>query len=403
MIYLDNAATTPISPRVLEAMMPYLKEEYGNAGTLYGLGRRAAGAIAKARQQVADFIGAKPEQIIFTSGGTEANNLAIVGCRDFLVRIGKKHIVTSPTEHDSVLKSVEAVCKPLPCNNKKCIKDEFYTTYLPVSKILGGSVDTDDVRELIDKSSDIGLISMMAINNEIGVVNPVLDVGEICSSYDILFHTDCVQAAGVVSLNVEEIRCDFMSISSHKIHGPKGIGALYVRDKRYLSAIINGGAEQEFGLRGGTENVANIVGFGEACEIASKGIDDYSKTIIWYKQKFVDILTRKLTEDNLGDIVHINGQQPCFVGKTLSITFKDIDAETLVLMCDAKGLCISAGSACRSHESRPSRVLLAIGLSEDDARSTVRISFSEYNESVEIENAAKIIAKCVKSLKGVAV
>ena len=207
----------------------------------------------------------------------------------------------------------------------------------------------------------------------------------------------------MVKLDVKKMFCDFMSISSHKIHGPKGVGALYVRNKEILSAIINGGAEQEYGLRGGTENVANIVGFGEACELASKGMDDYTKTVTYYKRRFVDILTERLSEDNLEGIIHINGQPPRLVGKTLSITFDGVDAETLVLMCDAKGLCISAGSACRSHESKPSRVLLAIGLSEEDARNTVRISFSEFNESHEISRGAKILASCVKSLRGACV
>lgn len=399
MIYLDNAATTPLSPKVLEAMMPYLKEEYGNAGTLYGLGRRAANAIAKARKQVADFIGAEPEQIIFTSGGTEANNLAIVGSRDYLARIGKKHIVTSPTEHDSVLRAIEAVCKPLSCNNEKCIKDEFYTTYLPVDKYGHISVSGFD-HELLNYD-DIGLTSVMCVNNEVGVLNSIEQIGCSCRKRNILFHTDCVQAAGVVKLDVKRMFCDFMSLSSHKIHGPKGVGALYVRNKEILSAIINGGAEQEYGLRGGTENVANIVGFGEACELASKGMDDYVKTTTYYKRRFVDILTERLSEDDLDGIMHINGQPPRLVGKTLSITFDDVDAETLVLMCDAKGLCISAGSACRSHESKPSRTLLAIGLSEEDARNTVRISFSEFNADYEISRGAKILASCVKYLRGV--
>lgn len=401
MIYLDNAATTPLSPKVLEVMMPYLKEEYGNAGTLYGLGRRAAEAIAKARKQVADFIGAEPEQIIFTSGGTEANNLAIVGSRDYLARIGKKHIVTSPTEHDSVLRAIEAVCKPLSCNNEKCIKDEFYTTFLPVDK--RGHVSVDTFYHEVHNYDDIGLTSVMCMNNEVGVINDIRHIGLACRQNNILFHTDCVQAASAVKLNVDDAICDFMTISSHKIHGPKGVGALYVRNKEILSAIINGGAEQEYGLRGGTENVAGIVGFGEACELASNGMEDYYKTVMFCKKRFYDILEDRLSEDNLAGIMRINGALPRYPGKTLSLTFDGVDAESLVLMADAKGVCISAGSACRSHESHPSRVLLAIGLSEEDARCTVRISFSEFNEVYEVERAAKIIAGCVKALKGAGV
>lgn len=398
MIYLDNAATTPLSPKVLEAMMPYLTEYYGNAGTIYGLGRRAASAIAKARRQVADFMGAKPEQIVFTSGGTEANNLAILGSVDYLNKIGKKHIITSMTEHDSVLRAVKALEKPLCCNDKKCIKDGFYTSFLPVDRY--GRVLIDVLKQYTQKCDDIGLVSIMCMNNEVGVMNDTASVGSVCRKNNILFHTDCVQAAGTIPLKVDEVGCDFMSISSHKIHGPKGVGALYVRDKKYLSAIINGGDEQEFGLRGGTENVAGIVGFGEACELASKGLNEYVSTVIYYKNHFYRLLQNHLSKYNLNGIVRANGI-PYQAGKTLSLTFDGVDAETLVLMSDAKGVCISAGSACRSHESEPSRVLLAIGLSEDDARNTVRISFSEFNELHEIEMAAEVIAKCIKTLREV--
>ena len=401
MIYLDNAATTMIAPRVLDAMMPYLKEEYGNAGTIYGLGRRAADAISKARRQVADFIGAKPEQIIFTSGGTEANNLAILGCKDYLESIGKKHIITTPTEHDSVLRAINALCKQLRHNDSECIKPEFYTSFLSVDKY--GHASVDSLIQKLNNYDDVGLISVMYTNNEVGVLNNIKHIGQLRREKCILFHTDCVQAAGNVPLNVDEIGCDFMSISSHKIHGPKGIGALYVRDKKYLSPIINGGLTQEFGLRGGTENVASIVGFGEACELASKGLDDYSNTIIYYKKLFYKILQDRLAENNLDNDMSINGLLPRYPGKTLSITFKNVDAETLVLMMDSKGVCISAGSACTSHESKPSHVLKAIGLSEDDARSTVRISFSEFNTTYEIERAAKILANCVNTLRGVEV
>ena len=399
MIYLDNAATTPLSSEVLEAMMPYLKEEYGNAGTLYSLGRRAAEAVAKARKQVADFIGAKPEQIIFTSGGTEANNLAIKGSKNYLTKINKKHIVTSPTEHDSVLRAIESLCNPLCYNDKKCIKFRFYTSFLPVDKY--GHIQVDELEHMLYTYDDIGMVSVMYANNEIGVLNNIALVGRICKEKHILFHTDCVQAAGSVALDVTKIGCDFMSISSHKIHGAKGVGALYVRDKRYLSPVINGGLVQEFGLRGGTENVAGIVGFGKACELAGKGIEDYSKTVIYYKKHFCEILKDRLADEHMENDVSINGLLPRYPGKTLSLTFKNIDAETLVLMMDAKGVCISAGSACTSHESNPSHVLKAIGLSDDEARSTVRISFSEFNTEYEIERAAKLLANCVQTLRGV--
>lgn len=401
MIYLDNAATTQISPQVLEAMMPYLKEEYGNAGSIYSLGRRAADAIAKARQQVADFIGAKPEQIIFTSGGTEANNLAILGCRDYLSRIGKRHIVTTPIEHDSVLRTINSFCKPLSCNDKKCIKEEFYTSFLPINKY--GYVSPRDLEQRLDSYGDIGLVSMMYINNEIGTVNPVTQIGELCKKKCTLFLTDCVQAAGQTLLDVNRLMCDLMTISAHKIHAPKGVGALYVKDRQYLTPVINGGSEQEFGLRGGTENVSSIVGFGQACELASRNMRDNNKNILNCKKYFYNLLRYEFSKNNLDGEFWVNGNPVTHNGKVLSLTFKNVDAETLVLLMDTKGICISAGSACTSHESKPSHVLKAIGLSDDDARSTIRISFSESSKPYEMEIAARILANCVNTLRGVGV
>lgn len=394
MIYLDNAATTPLSPQVFEAMLPYLKEEYGNAGSIYSLGRRAADAIAKARKQVADFIGADPSQIIFTSGGTEANNLAILGVKPYLKKIGRNHIITSPVEHDSVLKAVRALC-----SDEMNIKDGFYTSYLGVDKY--GHILYDTLSAIA--TPKVGLVSVMCVNNELGTLNPIRIIGGICRQYGILFHTDCVQAAGTHSIDVNNFACDFLSISSHKIHGPKGVGALYVRDKEYLSPIINGGGAQEYGLRGGTENVAGIVGFGAACELASKNIERNSKTIIGYKKRFCEILKDRLSDYSLENSMRINGLLPNYPGKTLNITFDGVDAETLVLMLDTNGVCVSAGSACQSHESRPSHVLTSIGLTDEQARSSIRISFSEMNELHEVERAAKILANCIKELRDVSV
>lgn len=395
MIYLDNAATTQISPEVLATMMPYLAEEFGNPGTIYGLGKQASTSVANARRQVADFIGAKPEQIIFTSSGTEANNLAIIGTKEYLKRINKRCIITSAVEHESVLRAVKAVCSPMPC----CTKSMFASHILPVSK--RGSVLNDTLKSAITTwGNNAGLVSIMCVNNEIGTLNNLKSIGRICRENNILFHTDCVQAAGTIPLDVDEIGCDFMSISSHKIHGSKGVGALYVRDKKYLSSIINGGSSQEFGLRGGTENVAGIVGFGKACELAAKNLSENVNTVIHYKRRFCDVLKDRLSDDNLDNDMRINGLLPNCPGKTLSITFNKVDAETLVLLMDSEGVCISAGSACQSHEAKPSHVLTAIGLSDDEARSTVRISFSELNELHEVERAAKILANCVRTLRG---
>ena len=253
MIYLDNAATTQVDPRVVEAMMPYLTEQYGNPGSLYKLGRDAKAAVEKAREQVARFMGAKPEQIIFTSGATEANNMVFEITRPFLERTGKTHVITSQIEHKSVLKSV-----------RRLIDDHnFDATFAGLSRSLSG------LPESISQSfgSKTGLVSVMYLNNEIGHAFDVKTIGKLCKRHDVLFHTDCVQAASYRPISVEKIGCDFATISSHKIHGPKGVGALFVKEPDMWQPMICGGDSQEFGLRGGTENVAGIVGFGKACEL----------------------------------------------------------------------------------------------------------------------------------------
>lgn len=381
MIYLDNAATTRISPEVLAEMMPYLEDEYGNPGTVYGLGRRAAGAVAQARQRVADFIGASPEQIIFTSGGSEANTIAIRCTRKHLESIGRSVIITSSVEHDSVLRAADGIIS------------------LQIDVDGSGIIHTDNLEQILDENPGIGLVSIMYVNNETGSVNPVSEIGRVCAEHGVLFHTDCVQAAGCQPVDVSEIGCDFLSLSSHKIHGAKGIGALFVKNKKLLTPQIYGGAMQEFGLRSGTENVAGIVGFGKACELAGQGREKNLEIVSCYKQRFYDRLIRELHGFDLDKIVSINGEPITSNGKTLNLRLEDIDAETLLLMLDAQGVCISAGSACRSHESHPSHVLTAMGLTPDQARDSVRVSFSEYNELAEVENAAHIMAECIISLR----
>ncbi|MDE6148535.1 MAG: cysteine desulfurase [Ruminococcus sp.] len=381
MIYLDNAATTKISPMVLEEMIPYFKTEYGNPGTVYGLGRRAADAVAQARQRVADFIGASPEQIIFTSGGSEANTITIRCTRKYLESNGKGMVLTSAVEHDSVLRAI----------------DHIPSVSVGVDEL--GVVHAEHITQILDMCPDIGLVSIMYTNNETGSVNPIAEIGRVCAEHGVLFHTDCVQAAGCQPIDVSAIGCDFLSLSSHKIHGAKGVGALFVKNKELLTPQIYGGALQEFGLRSGTENVAGIVGFGKACELAGHGREKRLKTVSNYKQKFYDCLIRELREGNLDKIVSINGEPITNKGKTLNLRLEDVDAETLLLMLDAQGVCISAGSACRSHESHPSHVLTAMGLTPDQARDSVRVSFSEFNKSCDVIEAAKIMAECIISLR----
>lgn len=394
MIYLDNAATTRIHPEVLDAMLPYLKEEYGNAGAMYGLGRRAANAVAEARQRVARLIGCEPDQIIFTSGGSEANNLVFAGLRPYLLANGKTHIITSAVEHDSVLKAVKSVCNPLCCNTENVIKSDFGATFLGVNP--NGEVLAGDLLDALTEQT--GLVSVMYVNNETGAVNPVREIGELCRSKNILFHTDCVQAVGFQDINVKDIGCDFLSISSHKVNAPKGVGALYVRDASVLTPMIHGGAAQEFGFRGGTENVAGIVGFGKACEILAQDLKANREKANDLRITFERALKENLSSLGLQHILHINSESE--YSKILNVRFDDVDGQTLLLMLDAHEICVSAGSACRSHEAEPSHVLLAMGLSEDEARDSIRTSFSHMQGTSEVLQAAKVIAHCVATLRG---
>lgn len=383
MIYLDSAATTKIAPEVLAAMMPYLTDEYGNAGTLYGLGRSAAEAVQKAREQVAALFGCTPDHVVFTSGGSESNNTVFKGLRHKLTEQGKKHLIVSAIEHDSVLRAAEALTK-----------DGFYITYIKPSS--DGRISPKAVEAAIQE--DTGLVSVMFTNNETGVTNDINEIGRICRQNEVLFHTDCVQAAGQYPLSVHKNDVGFASISSHKIHGPKGVGALYIREPSIMP-LVCGGSEQEFGLRGGTENVAGIVGLGAAAEIAAINMQEDIIMVSMAKQKFYMELLHKLNEFGIGDTLHVNGGSAIDPGKAINLRFDGVDAQTLLLMLDSKGVCISAGSACRSHESEPSHVLTAMGLTAEEARSSVRVSFSKYNTVGEAEQAARDMASCVCVLR----
>lgn len=371
---MDNAATTKIAPEVLEAMMPYLTECYGNAGTLYKFGRKANEAVQAARENVLRFVGGGKGDIIFTSGGSEANNLVFRGVKNRLKETGRTHILISAVEHDSVLRAAESL-----------IWEGFYVERIPVSP--DGSVSLTELEKRVRE--DTGLVSVMYVNNETGAVNPVNEIGSFCIKHDILFHTDCVQAAGCHDIDAVEIGCDFLTISAHKIHGPKGVGALYTTNSLpVLEPLIYGGASQERGLRGGTENVAGIVGFGKACELVSAHLQEDRTLVSTMKQKFVIGLRAYLKEHGAPDIIHINGGSLMSPGKTVNIRIDGIDNESLILMLDNKDICVSAGSACQSHDTTPSHVLTAMGLAKEEARSSVRVSFSRMNTLEEVEEAA---------------
>ena len=393
MIYLDHAATSPLDPRVLEAMLPYLKEEYGNPGSLHACGRSAKRAVDKARQQVAGFFNCEPEQVIFTSGGTEGNNTVIFGVETQLRRTGKNALIISRVEHDSVWKAAHRMCMKRDFDLAVCDPDG------------SGEITPDAVKDQFERSLDMqdwkpGLVSVMMANNETGVVNDTAAIAHFCHANGMLFHSDAVQAAGILPLDTKNVYpVDFMTVSSHKINGPKGMGALFARDPEILSPLIHGGADQEFGYRGGTENVAGIVGFGLACELAS---EEYAARLRYLTVQHSQFLFRvKSLAAQSGVPLRVNGDVGKILPKTVSLCFPGVDAETLLLMLDARGICLSAGSACRAHENTPSRVLTAMGVSPDDARCSVRVSLSHCNTPSELDAAAEAIVACAARLRGV--
>lgn len=384
MIYLDNASTTKLHPKVLEAMMPYLTDEYGNAGAIYSFGVSARQAVERAREQVAALIGAEaPEQILFTSGGTESNSWVFFNTSIEAYNSSRNTVVVSSVEHDSVLKAA------------KRLEEHYGFNGIRLGVTETGVVSRREVERGITTST--ALCSVMLVNNEVGSINDAELIGEICKDKGATFHCDAVQAPGCVNIDVEKIKCDFLSLSSHKLHGPKGVGALYVRDTRLLNSMVLGGVNQEFGFRGGTENVPGIVGFGKACELVpgnmAKAVDHVSYKEV--KKAFHSRLIASLMGSAGGKRIkmHINAGSLASDGKVLNIRFDGVDAETLVLIAGTKGLCISAGSACHSRNQEPSHVLKAIGLKDDEARESVRISFSDFNTLKEVRDGAQILAK----------
>lgn len=361
MIYLDSASTTPLSKEVFDEMVPYLTSFYGNPNSIHNSGREARKAVDKAREQIAAAINAEPNQIIFTSGGSEANNTVIKGC-------GINNIISSRMEHTSSVKSIE------------CVKNYFWEEEL------------SDIHELVDSHpfATKFLIWKMFVNNEVGKITDVYKLGEACSGDDnCLFGTDCVQALGFERIDVKEMRCDFATFSAHKIHGPKGVGALYVKDRNLLRPLISGGVSQEFGLRGGTENVAGIVGFGKACEIAEQNRKGNRNRILYL---------RNLLLENLNGIEYkVNCEDD---SKVLSLQLPGIDAETFVLYMSAVNIAISAGSACRNGESTDNAALIAYGLTKEEAKSTIRLSFMPDISEQEIVTAGEEIRKAVKLFGG---
>lgn len=381
--YFDWAATTPISDEVCRWLSHPVS--YGNPGSVHLPGRRARKAVDKARRQVAESIGAKPEQMLFTSGGSEANNLMVLGLEKHLASIAKKHILVSAGEHESLYRAAHS------------LEDRgFLVTDIPLTR--SGKIDMDEFGRLV--KIDVGAVFVMCVNNETGAINPIKKIAQACRKHKALFGTDLVQTMGYLPINAREIGFDFATISSHKIYGPKGVGALYARDPSLLNPVIYG--TQEGGLRGGTENVESIAGFGLACTRASFDPRRDGETEMFYKTQFYAQLLDELEDGGFNaDRVHENGDPASFLfdcGKILNLRIDGIDGESLVLAADRLGLYISSGSACHAHSSDPSRVLLAMGLTPEEARQSIRISFSYAQPIEDVKEGASLLARAILSL-----
>ncbi len=374
--YFDNSATTKIKPEVLNEMMPYLTEEYGNPSSLYSIGRSAKRAIERARSQVANLINANRNEIYFTGCGSESDNTALKGIA-YRYKDKGNHIITSKIEHNAILES----CKMLE-------KNGFKITYLNVDK--NGFINLQELERSITKNTI--LISIMFANNEIGTIQPIKQISKIAKKYNIIFHTDAVQAIGNVPIDIEELGIDMLSLSGHKIYGPKGIGALYVRNGIEFEKFMNGG-HQEKNKRAGTENLSGIVGLGKASELARINLEYHMEYIKRLRDYY-----HMLVLNNINN-VRINGSMENRLPGNSNISFIGIDSTALLLELDKKGICCSAGSACNSGESIPSHVLTAIGLDSENARSALRVTFGDYNSKEEVEYLVENIKKCTEKLR----
>ena len=375
-MYLDNSATTQVSVEVLNEMKPYFAEEFGNPSTLYGMGRESKKALDIARKRVADSINAKPEEIIFTSGGSESDNLAIKGIAFKLAKKGK-HIITSQIEHPAVAQTLHFL-ESL----------DFKVTYLPVYE--NGIIKIEDLKEAI--TDETILITIMHGNNEIGTIQPIEEIGKIAREKNIKFHTDAVQTFGKIDVDVEKLNVDLLSISSHKINGPKGVGALYIKKGTRLIPLIHGGG-QERGIRSGTENVAGIVGFGKASELAYKNLDEHYNKQIAIRDEIIDKVLNTVPES------YLNGDKDQRLPNLINFRFKAIEGESLILLLDAKGYQTSTGSACSSKTLEASPVLTSLGLDPVDVHGSLRISLGPESDNFDIDEFVKTIAQSVERLR----
>ncbi len=375
-IYVDNAATTKTSRTAIEAMLPYMDKIYGNPSSLHSVGQAAADALRKAREEAAEVLGCEPNEITFTSGGSEADNQALVSAAAIGARRGKKHIISTAFEHHAILHTL-----------KKLEKEGFEVTLLDVHE--NGMVSAQQVADAIRE--DTCLVSVMYANNEIGSIQPIAEIGAVCKEKGVIFHTDAVQAVGHVHINVNEENIDMLSLSAHKFHGPKGVGLLYARKGVRLTNIIEGGA-QERGKRAGTENIPGIVGMVAALKEANANIDANAEKVSALRDRLIEGLEK---------IPHsaLNGDRTKRLPGNVSFCFEGIEGESLLLLLDAKGICASSGSACTSGSLDPSHVLLAIGRPHEVAHGSLRLTLSEENTQEEVDYIIKETTKVVKYLR----
>ncbi|HPR40146.1 MAG TPA: cysteine desulfurase NifS [Oscillospiraceae bacterium] len=377
LVYVDNAATTPITKEVLDAMLPWLTEGYGNASTIYEKGREAGWALKRARETCAACLGADADEIYFTSGGSESDNWALKGAAEVMAKRGKKHIITSAFEHHAVLHSCMAL-----------EKQGFEVTYLPVYK--DGIVRVEDVAAAI--RPDTGLVSIMYANNEVGTIQPIPEIGALCREKKIWFHTDAVQAVGHIPIDVHEQNIDMLSLSGHKIHSMKGVGLLYVRKGISLPNLIDGGS-QERNKRAGTENIAGIVGLAKALELATTDIEERAAKTRILRDRLIDNILKI-------DRTRLNGDRERRLPGNVNISIEGIEGEGLLLWLDHYGICASSGSACTSGSLDPSHVLLALGLPHEVAHGSLRITLGDQNTEEDVEAILAVLPEIVERLRG---
>jgi len=375
-IYMDHAATTPAHPDVMASMEPYFSERFGNPSSIHSFGREAKKAVDSSRDAVASFIGARSDEVIFTSGGTEADNFALEGIAYANQNRGN-HIISTPIEHHAVANSI-----------KTLVKRGFEATFVPVDS--DGLVDPDDIRKAITKRTI--LVSVMHANNEIGTLEPIADIGKICREQEVYFHTDAVQTFGHMPIDVKELNVDLLSASAHKLYGPKGAGMLYIKKGTKIVPYLYGG-EQEMGRRASTENVPGIVGFAKAVEVAKGEMKINDSKLVRLRDKLIDGILSMIEDSRL------NGHRTKRLSNNVNISIKYIEGESMLLRLDMEGIAVSTGSACSSGSLEPSHVLLSIGLTHDVAHSSLRFTMGRDSTEKEVDRILEVLPKIVKDLR----